>query len=441
MTLSERPLPFAFCPAKWLQVTIDLANGTTHSCHHPERHLIPETELRHNPSALHNTSFKKSVRRQMLAGVRPSECSYCWDLEDRTQSAVSDRFIKASDPWAAPYIDEILGLPWDADVTPTYLEVMLDDLCNCSCIYCLGAISTGVASEMKHHGPYRVRAWRNRMPNAKKPVQNEQFYGAFYRWLPEILSRLHVLRITGGEPLLSPQWATLAAVLRKQKSPKLKLAVNSHLSHLPERYETFLTEFKALQSEGHAGSLEIYTSLDSWGEQAEYIRSGLSLDLWRRNLAMTTERLPGVPVVVMCTFNLLSFSNIQELLKEILKLKIIHPELCIDASLLRYPEYLIPNIATPDLKAQLRNAIGFMKDSSKFTVHEIQKFQNISQAIEVALEPSELARLRGDFYRFIHEFDRRKGSEFSVNFTTYKEFLIECKKAVLANLGANKSEF
>jgi len=49
------------CTAKWLQSTIYLQNGTTHSCHHPAVHKIPLEELKDNPSALHNTIHKKRI--------------------------------------------------------------------------------------------------------------------------------------------------------------------------------------------------------------------------------------------------------------------------------------------------------------------------------------------------------------------------------------------
>ena len=53
-----------FCLAKWSQVTIHLDKGLTHSCHHPSPHKIPLRELKNNPSALHNTRFKKKKRRE-----------------------------------------------------------------------------------------------------------------------------------------------------------------------------------------------------------------------------------------------------------------------------------------------------------------------------------------------------------------------------------------
>ena len=71
----------SFCAAKWTQGTIYLQNGTTHSCHHPTVHNIPLTELAENPTALHNTNYKKEQRKLMLEGQRPKECEYCWNIE------------------------------------------------------------------------------------------------------------------------------------------------------------------------------------------------------------------------------------------------------------------------------------------------------------------------------------------------------------------------
>ena len=47
------------CLAKWTQVTAHLHTGHNHSCHHPNTHKISEAEIARNPSAIHNTLFKK----------------------------------------------------------------------------------------------------------------------------------------------------------------------------------------------------------------------------------------------------------------------------------------------------------------------------------------------------------------------------------------------
>src|SRR5210317_875843 len=116
----------SFCLAKWLQVTIDLVHGETQSCHHTIKHPIPYEDLQKNISALHNTWHKKVQRNLMLQGIRPTECSYCWKMEDIDieDGQISDRFIKTSDYWAYPYLDSVIQIDWKENIKPTYLEVM-----------------------------------------------------------------------------------------------------------------------------------------------------------------------------------------------------------------------------------------------------------------------------------------------------------------------------
>ncbi len=105
-----------FCLAKWLQVTLHLQHGHTHSCHHPIKHKIPLKELLNNDSALHNTLYKKIMRKQMLQGEAPSECRYCWSMENGKVDSFSDRIVKSSDSWALPFIEEVLQNNWDFDI-------------------------------------------------------------------------------------------------------------------------------------------------------------------------------------------------------------------------------------------------------------------------------------------------------------------------------------
>ena len=64
-----------------------------------------------------------------------------------------------------------------------------------------------------------------------------------------------------------------------------------------------------------------YTSLDGWGEQAEYIRSGLDFNmLWDRLLYMIEEH-PSVDNTIMTAYSLLSLPSYKRMLEEIHKVK------------------------------------------------------------------------------------------------------------------------
>src|SRR5688572_708084 len=76
----------SMCAAKWYDATIWLYSGKTASCHHPPAHKIDLREIKSNPSAIHNTSHKKDMRKLMQNGKRPKECEYCWKIEDLSEN-------------------------------------------------------------------------------------------------------------------------------------------------------------------------------------------------------------------------------------------------------------------------------------------------------------------------------------------------------------------
>jgi len=132
----------SMCLAKWKQVSMHLTTGHNNSCYHPPLHKIDPTEIKRNPSALHNTEHKKQQRKLMLEGTRPKECSYCWAMEDNNK--LSDRHYRSGEPWAAEHFDDVVNANWDADVTPNYVEVNFNSACNLKCSYCSPQFSTRI---------------------------------------------------------------------------------------------------------------------------------------------------------------------------------------------------------------------------------------------------------------------------------------------------------
>jgi hypothetical protein len=143
------------CLAKWTQVTMQLQTGHNHSCHHPATHKISKTEIARNPSALHNTKFKKLKRKEMLSGGRPTECDYCWNVEDNSDR-FSDRVFKSGEQWSWDYKEEIFNSDWRQDYNPKYVEVAFSNACNFKCSYCGPAFSSKWVEEIEKFGGYNL---------------------------------------------------------------------------------------------------------------------------------------------------------------------------------------------------------------------------------------------------------------------------------------------
>ena len=132
----------SFCGAKWYNATIWLGNGATTSCHHPPSHQIPLTDLETSYKAIHNTTYKKAVRKQMLEGIRPKECDYCWKMENLGKDVISDRTHKSVIYTDQELLDAKDKLGATEDVDLKTLEISFDAICNFACSYCNASFST-----------------------------------------------------------------------------------------------------------------------------------------------------------------------------------------------------------------------------------------------------------------------------------------------------------
>ena len=110
----------SFCTAKWLQTTLLLQNGYNHSCHHPAPHKIPLEEIEADPAALHNSKFKKEQRAKMLKGERPSECGYCWKIEDLD----NDDYFYFVHSYYAPITNSSIGV---TDYSESFASIIQKD--------------------------------------------------------------------------------------------------------------------------------------------------------------------------------------------------------------------------------------------------------------------------------------------------------------------------
>lgn len=315
----------SFCGAKWYNATIWLGNGTTASCHHPPAHKIPLDEVAKSYKALHNTTYKKAIRKEMLEGIRPKECEYCWKIEDLGDDKVSDRVYKS-----VIYSDEELKeaktkFGYTEDVDLKTLEIAFDPNCNFACSYCNASFSTTWQKDVKVNGPYQnlvsdgAGAFQHdgghAMPYGRKNEGNP-YVEAFWKWWKaELQYSLRELRVTGGEPSMSPDFWKLMDWWRDNKDCNVEFAVNSNLGQKKQLLDALI------DASNNVKSFSIYTSNEATGLQAEYIRYGLDWEVWLNNMRRVNSEGNISSVNVMMTINALCLFSITEFMDEMLKLK------------------------------------------------------------------------------------------------------------------------
>ena len=417
----------SFCAAKWYNATIWLGSGMTTSCHHPPAHAINVDDIKHNPSALHNTSKKKFERDQMQHGDRPSGCEYCWKIEDMGSDAISDRVYK-SKIYPIEALDEAFETPATTDVSLRTLEIAFDRTCQFACSYCNPAFSSTWVNDIRKNGPYNglVSDGRNHFTHTHDTSQLYKFgetnpyVEAFFQWWESDLHRtLQELRITGGEPLMSGEtWKLIDWFRNNPGRSQTRLAINSNLGTAVD-LDRLLASIDGLE-------VDLYTSNESMGLQAEYIRDGLVWDDWANNVERLLDSGKFRGIHIMNTINALCLYSLDQFLECIMNWKREYGRDAVSFTLniLRFPSFQSPLVLPDELRTLFRKRLEVWLDAwwdSEFLhEHELNHVQRLIDYLDIVKTPHSEAfdrpQLLNDFKQFYTQYDQRRGKVFSLAF-------------------------
>jgi hypothetical protein len=361
----------SFCTAKWLQTTLMLQNGYNHSCHHPAPHKIPLKEIEADPAALHNSQYKKEQRLKMLTGERPSECSYCWKIEDLGKDYFSDRHYKTADTWAWDRFEEIAESDPGENVYPSYLEVSFSNACNFACAYCSPEISSKWMEDVKQHGPYPTK------------------HGAH---------NLDYLEKSGKMPYLN-----------RDHNPYAEVNVK----------------------------VDVYTSLESTGNQAEYARDGLNYFKWIGNVERILKETKST-VAIMTTINILSLTTFLDFIMTVMDLRKIYNtsfetnRVPLSINIMHWPPHLQCTLLDKDYRISTANTIeAVCKNWLKYYTKEkyariyLEEFDQIQRFCDYLRTTEPATEHRADFVRYIYAYDERRNKDFVETFPQYAHLLEE----------------
>ena len=431
----------ALCLAKWKQVSLHLPTGMNNSCYHPPLHAIDPAEIKIDVSALHNTAYKKTQRKMMLAGEKPTECQYCWNMEN--EGKLSDRHYRSGEPWAAVDFESIKNSTGEENVIPSYVEVNFNHACNLRCSYCSPQFSSSWADEVARLGAFPTSRPHNspdHFMGQRRPIparESNPYVDAFWAWWPDLYPHLEHFRMTGGEPLLDKNTYRVFDYVLTNPSPKLHLNVTSNFSVDEKSWQKYLTYVKAI-CDGRIEHFMQYVSLDGWGEQAEYMRNGLDFDLlWDRVNQFLTEVPNYSSLTFIITMNNLSVTSLDKLFAGILGLRKIYStdyqRVWFDTPVLREPAWqslqILPESYAEKLEwlwawmvRQIETEDAPFQGFKDYELHRLDR--DIAWMQSAQLEDHSQAK--ADFYRFFSEHDRRRGTDFVKTFPEMKSWWEEC---------------
>jgi organic radical activating enzyme len=366
-------------------------------------------------------------REMMQKGERPSGCEYCWKIEDIGRDNISDRVYKTI-IYEDKDLENAYSRPASDDVNLKTLEIAFDRTCQFACSYCNPAFSSTWVSDIRKNGAYTglVSDGRNHFTHAHDSAQlykfgaSNPYVEAFHKWWESDLhATLDELRITGGEPLMSGDtWKLIEWFKENKGASKTRLAINSNLGEKVD-LDKLMEALDDVQ-------IDLYTSNESVGKHAEYIRDGLVWDAWANNVEklLSSGKLRGLHV--MNTINALCLESLPQFLDIIVQWKQEFGKDAIDFSLniMRFPSFQSALVLPDNIRRMYKVKLQDWYDDNHTNTHlgemELNQVQRLIDYLDVVKTPhlgaAERDVLEQDFKKFHEQYDVRRNKDFRKTF-------------------------
>jgi hypothetical protein len=291
----------------------------------------------------------------------------------------------------------------------------------------------------------------NLMPK-KVANRDNPYVEAFWKWWPDLKKDLRVLRLTGGEALINPNTMKLFKEIESgDDTQHLELNINSNMGVSNNRVQRLSDSVKNLLENKKIKDFKMYTSLEAWGPQAEYMRRGLNQDLWLKNVETFLETVPDVSISIMCTYNILCVASFRPFLEKILELRKkwnVNPyqnRIMFDTPYLKEPPHWMINLLPKEeFGKYIDSDLMFIQDniSAPGLVHgfQEQEFEKLKRVRNYfyqggpRIDETLITNGRKDFYKFFSEYDKRSvGLGLLELFPEYRNFYYMCKELNDAN--------
>lgn len=384
------------------------------SCHRTANsHLTPE-----NFHTFHNTEVKIADRKRMLAGQWPeTSCGYCKKIEE--SGGFSDRMLHLTIPNQSP--PELETDPTAVTVSPTILEVFLNNTCNLACLYCSPFLSSKIAEEDRKFGSLRSNdRWLIR------PVQDKHYETLlphFWKWFDENFHKLKRFHILGGEPFYQQETDKLLEAIDRNPNPDCELNIISNLMMSTARLQTYIEKIKLLVVQRKIKRFDLTASIDCWGTPQEYVRFGLKVEQWRKNFEYLLQE-KWIVLNINQTISPLTIKTMPELLELLAEWRKIRKVCHFFSGVTPEPTFLKPEILGPGVfDEDFKKILSLMPNTTEEENNAVSYMTGIWQSIEKsAMDLTEMQNM----FAYLNEKDRRRNTNWREVFPWLIEYEALC---------------
>lgn len=283
-----------FCIYPWMHMYVNPDGSVLPCC--VAHHHKPLGNVRQNSiKEIWNNDAYKTLRKNMLEGKQCGECTACYRSEE--SGAESVRQAKNNQFSHLMHLVENTNKDGSLDeMTLRHFDVRWSNICNFKCRSCSSTYSSSWAKEDNTAGE-------------KKPIfimadgdDNTKLYNQFLPYFKD----MEMFYFAGGEPLLTDKHYDILEHLIRIGKTDVRIEYNTNLSNLTYKNKSVIDLWK------HFPNIQIFASLDSWGERAEYVRDGTDWKQIENNIRTIRKECPHIILnssTVISVFNILTITD------------------------------------------------------------------------------------------------------------------------------------
>ena len=248
-----------FCMFPWLHLNVT-PKGDVYPCCSSD-YVEPFANVKNmSLKQAFNTNRMKQLRLDMLSGRKNEACTFCYKHEENSPHS----FRKYSLEHFGHLYDDLIPLTNEDgsvdDFSMRYFDVRFSNICNFKCRTCGGEFSSQWAQEEKQHD--------DRGENFRI-IQHADESGKLLNEIVDQIPNIELAYFAGGEPLITDEHYTiLEEMISSGRCKEITLRYNTNMSNF--KYK----KYDILDMWSNFKGVEVSSSLDHYGEKAEYIRHG-----------------------------------------------------------------------------------------------------------------------------------------------------------------------
>lgn len=269
------------CSAAWSDINVNFASRTISHCCMMRPENFPT--IPHN--GMWNNSLEiQTTRQDLLNGIQATACSKCWG----TNITKGDSYRDVRNIWKTQE---------DFNNKIKTIEIMLDNICDMSCVYCFEESSSRIAKEKN-------------IPAAIKLNPNIEFIDSFINFIVNSTEIQDIsLNFSGGEITYSKNFFSFIEKIlsiNELTNKRVHIGVITNCNSLIKSQDRMLNLLTLFPNSWTFG---IAISNESSGEVSELVRYGLSWDRFKINYERYLSHSKITSIVLSPAFSIFTVKH------------------------------------------------------------------------------------------------------------------------------------